>query len=330
MTPREYAYRNTVNLIACAMLIFCGAFMAIGTLLAFLPTVLTLLPDPTLQEILYQVIYALLYAAAFVAPVIFFCLVRRRVRPPEAMYLRFKMGKNSIFYLFVGLAVINAAAMLNASIIEIFSFSSASTEELFGAATSNLELVLQFMVIAVVPAFVEELLFRGVVLSNLMPFGKTAAVLGSALLFGVMHQNLAQLLYATVAGLVLGYIYVATRSIWPCVMLHFANNALSVLQGALVERLPEEEAMAIYTVMQVVIYALGILFAVLLFLRHGRRSEEDVQEEVPASEGGAGNEPLDGIPLKRRIRLFFSPMMIAFFAVALVQALLTLALLSLM
>lgn len=318
MTQQEYEYRKLINLIAFSMLIFCGAFFVIGIILGIVPLLLTRLTGEA-GEIAYQLIYALLYAVAFLAPVLFFCLMRRRTHTSHPIYFQFKMGKGSVAYLFVGLAVINAAAMLNSSIVGLLPFGGTSTlEELIVPATTNVQLVLQFIVIAIVPAFVEELLFRGVILTNLLPYGKTAAVLGSALLFGVMHQNFEQLLYATVAGLVMGYIYVTVKSIWPCVMLHLANNALSVIQGALFERLPEAEGMAVYTVMQVVIYVLGVLFAVVLILKGEGERGGDEDSGVLAAQ----------ISLRRRIRLFFSPAMIAFFAVALTEALLTVLLIS--
>jgi len=146
----------------------------------------------------------------------------------------------------------------------------------------------------VVPAFVEELLFRGLILENLLPCGKTVAILGSAFLFGMMHQNAEQLLYATGAGVVFGWIYVRTRSIWPCILAHFINNFYSVMQIAVVERLSSFHAEAVLYATQGVLILLGILSAIFLF-RGVRMSTQDV---VPQQ----GEE----IPLRRRVQLFFS------------------------
>lgn len=53
----------------------------------------------------------------------------------------------------------------------------------------------------------EELLFRGVVYKRLkLYFGVTPALIGSALIFGIMHVNLVQFLYAAVIGLFLAFV----------------------------------------------------------------------------------------------------------------------------
>lgn len=69
----------------------------------------------------------------------------------------------------------------------------------------------------------EEILFRGVILRALQPYGKKFAILGSAFLFGVFHGNLVQSPYAFAVGLVLGYVTVEYSMGWAMV-LHMANN----------------------------------------------------------------------------------------------------------
>ncbi len=71
----------------------------------------------------------------------------------------------------------------------------------------------------------EELLFRGIVLRTLAPYGKKLAILVSALLFGLFHGNLLQTPYAFVLGLVLGYCGLEYRLVWS-MALHVGNNLL--------------------------------------------------------------------------------------------------------
>ena len=111
-------------------------------------------------------------------------------------------------------------------------------------------------IIAVVPAVCEELAFRGFILSGLLrnserssanraaagiargPFGldaerrsKWVAIFVSSFFFGVTHGLLQQSIAAFAVGLVIGYVAVQTRSIWPCILFHLTYNALSVLMG---------------------------------------------------------------------------------------------------
>ena len=308
MTQAEYKYRDTVNLIACALLLFSGAFFVFGWLISFFDLWTSTLAAPW-GEVLYQSVYALLYAAVFLLPVWFFLRVRCRACPPCDMALKPQMQGDVWAYLFAGLAVIHLAAWLNAVLMEPVGVSSDTVETMVREAQSNEGLVLQFLVMAVVPPFVEELLFRGVVLGNLLPFGKLQAVLASAVLFGLMHQSVEQLLYATVGGLVLGYIYVATRSIWPCILLHLINNGTSVLQAAFYARLSTDTATALSTAVQSGIYCMGLIGGAYLLLCKRPARAMDVTPE-------ASEEPLTAA---RRLRLFLSPAMLTFIAVTLVQ-----------
>ena len=82
---------------------------------------------------------------------------------------------------------------------------------------------------AAIPAVCEEMFFRGAIFAALRPMGRRAAVLGSALLFALMHANPAQLAYALVAGVMLGLLHELTGSLLYPVLFHFANNLVSLL-----------------------------------------------------------------------------------------------------
>ncbi len=86
-------------------------------------------------------------------------------------------------------------------------------------------------VLAVVIApLTEEFLFRGVILRGLLGGWKPwAAIAISAALFGVMHLNPAQLPIALATGVVLGWVYVRTRSLGLCMLGHAVNNAFTFL-----------------------------------------------------------------------------------------------------
>jgi hypothetical protein len=90
-----------------------------------------------------------------------------------------------------------------------------------------------FAMVIAGPLF-EELLFRGIILRGLLarlPVGR--AVFVSALLFGIAHLNIYQLVGGTLVGIPLGWLYVRFRSVLPGVFLHAAMNGLSALIGNL-------------------------------------------------------------------------------------------------
>jgi membrane protease YdiL (CAAX protease family) len=89
--------------------------------------------------------------------------------------------------------------------------------------------LLTFIATAIVPALVEEFACRGIVLGLLKKYGEGFAIITSSIVFGIMHGNFEQIPFAVMVGLILGYIYVKTGSIWVSVAVHCANNAVSVI-----------------------------------------------------------------------------------------------------
>ena len=93
-------------------------------------------------------------------------------------------------------------------------------------------IALYFVYTAVLPALLEEWFFRGLVQKKLIPvFGNTASILLSAFLFGIMHLDPAQSIFAFGFGLFAGYAYSATGSIWFGVMIHMLNNTIATGSG---------------------------------------------------------------------------------------------------
>jgi membrane protease YdiL (CAAX protease family) len=79
-------------------------------------------------------------------------------------------------------------------------------------------------VVGVTP-LIEEAVFRGLILGGLLRrYSAPTAILVSAVLFALFHRNPFQLVGAFFAGLLAGWIYVRTRSLWPCVIFHALIN----------------------------------------------------------------------------------------------------------
>jgi len=90
--------------------------------------------------------------------------------------------------------------------------------------------IMQILALGIVVPIAEELCFRGVVLNRLLSWIPTwAAVLMSSVLFGVIHLNILQGLYALVIGLVFSLLYIRYRNIWAPIIGHMAFNLTSVL-----------------------------------------------------------------------------------------------------
>lgn len=97
------------------------------------------------------------------------------------------------------------------------------------AVTSVKDFLFMTLFIAVIPAILEEVAIRGILLQPLRRFGDGFAIVVSAVIFSLLHGNMVQIPYTVVAGIYFGYVAVITGSIWPSIILHFLNNFYSVL-----------------------------------------------------------------------------------------------------
>ncbi len=89
-------------------------------------------------------------------------------------------------------------------------------------------LVLLF-VLAVLPAFIEELIYRGVVFNGIKSrYTLIPAVLFSGFLFMIMHGSLNQSVYQFLIGIILCLIMFYTDNIVYCMVFHFVNNFIVV------------------------------------------------------------------------------------------------------
>ena len=119
-------------------------------------------------------------------------------------------------------------SILNSAILSLIGFVQISgASVIYGGAG---DLIIDLMFTAALPAIFEEFTHRGVLLNNLREeCGDIYAIVMSAFMFALMHQNIQQFLYTFVGGLILGYLTVYTKSIFPAMFVHFLNNAWSVL-----------------------------------------------------------------------------------------------------
>jgi len=92
-------------------------------------------------------------------------------------------------------------------------------------------LALNILIIAILPAFGEELIFRGVlqkILSDLFR-NKHAAVWVTALFFSAVHLQFFGFLPRLILGLAFGYLYLWSGTLWLPIIAHFVNNAVPAL-----------------------------------------------------------------------------------------------------
>ncbi|MBO5670543.1 MAG: CPBP family intramembrane metalloprotease [Clostridia bacterium] len=181
----------------------------------------TVQTDPILGMLLNMVMY-LFYVAV---PVLIVALIARPGIHPFPIR-RVSRGTYPLA-IFGGMAL-SLLANIVTNIIVQFLVSQGVPEPQFPETydPSLVNLLLNLLSTALLPAIFEEIALRGYVLGALRPHGEKLAIIVSALLFGLIHANIKQVPFAFALGLVLGWLTVQTNSILPAVALHFTNNAM--------------------------------------------------------------------------------------------------------
>lgn len=119
-----------------------------------------------------------------------------------------------------GQMIFQILAIIAETILNLFGLSILEAME---ASTLGVDTFSMFLYMGIAAPIVEEIVFRGLILRGLEPYGKRFAIFASALLFGAFHANPIQSPFAFVVGLVLGYTAME-HSIWWAMVLHMINN----------------------------------------------------------------------------------------------------------
>lgn len=125
--------------------------------------------------------------------------------------------------------------------------------------------ILGIFSIAIAAPVLEECLFRGAIEGHLLRTWKRPwlAVVVSALVFGLIHMNPAQMVFGFLAGLVLGWLYYRTGSILPGIVGHVLNNSIAVVNMRVCDNGVESmEEMLGETAQPYILAAYGVIFVV--------------------------------------------------------------------
>ncbi len=153
------------------------------------------------------------------------------------------------------------------------------------AGDMNKNVVIVYFIYSVILAPVtEEILFRGMVLKNLTVIDEKFAIFFSAFLFGLFHENVLQMITATLLGIFLAYVAVKTDSIILPTLLHMFNNLYAEAESMF----PESKTK---TAVLFTLYGIGIIAAVLFYIftrkqETAQNNYKPVFETLPSEEKG--------------------------------------------
>ena len=292
MTPETYkekkSVRKTANTIAISLLITevvflfwsVAFFFAAGVLGFDVQTTYRFIIDPAVQ----QGLQIGLSTVGFLIPALILFKAREKSISDLAALSRPEKGTvapmfmiGMAFCMFANVAVSICSQFFSNFGIDYHTPATKYPGGVFGFCLS-------FLATCVFPAFIEEFVFRGLLMGSLRKFGDGFAIFVSAILFGLAHGNFEQIPFAFLVGIVLGFLVTQTGSLWVGIAVHAANNFVSFFFTTFLKGLPNDLTNLIYVLLLMVLMALGIVALLKTGKREGGFSMKKAQMQATEKE----------------------------------------------
>jgi len=188
---------------------------------------------------------------------------------------KLKYHLNPMSFIFTILMIIAFRLLFDNSLILWVSrismphFINAGFEEL---TVSPIILILSVTVVA--PIY-EEIIFRGILLKGMSKkINPAIALIVSSLFFAVVHLNVPQGINAFLLGLVIGFIYLTTDSIYLSIFAHLINNLLALLVSSRFALIGGKHALEVHGVL----FSLGVIFLVIACMGYEQNKIRNVSD----------------------------------------------------
>jgi len=219
---------------------------------------------------------SIIFTALFAALIYFFiCRARKQNLFAVCRFNTIKFYQVPIFVL-AGISIYVVIVFLNALILitGIFDTSFSQIQTAFASFRDG-NFVLAFVALVIAAPIIEEMLCRGLVMNEMRGMNVVAIIFIQALLFGINHFNLVQMISTILFGALLGFIYVWTNSIWSAIIIHSSYNSVAFFLMRF-----ELGAFLQYYIPILLPISILVIIAIMYYLYDTRIKEHDVNSQV--------------------------------------------------
>jgi len=142
-------------------------------------------------------------------------------------------------------------------------------------------LILNVLILGVLPAVFEEVIFRGMIFNGLKNKGFVFACLISSLMFAIEHLAIDQFVFQFIMGIVLSFIYEKTNSLVYPIITHFCNNFFVIIINYIINKTGRDflslDITKILNIIIAVVLAIAtsvVLYFILTKLLKNKKSNE--------------------------------------------------------
>lgn len=275
------------NLLTIVFLFLMGNLLASGAIMLLglaegvtLEQISSMGSDPSaIPESMLRGMLWIQSVCVFILPAIVYWMIR----PKRSSFMRsfdlthfptFLVLGISLLVLLAGYPLVHASYVLN-NVVPLPEWATTledSASEILGSVLemdSFVGYLSALLIVAVLPAIGEELVFRGIIQveSGELVNNRVAGIWISAFLFSLIHFQFEGFLPRLFLGAILGYLYYYTRTLWVPIIAHFINNGFQVtllyVAGIDLNAANEEEASITWWVVILSVMAFASLIRLL-------------------------------------------------------------------
>lgn len=138
----------------------------------------------------------------------------------------------------------------------------------------NISEQLYFLVLSsIIPAFFNEITFRGIILENLKKDSYTAAIIISSMIFSFNNISLELIPHLLVTGFILGWLYLKTESVYVTLIANIVMNAAISIIWLIKNTANEEYLLNIYNYLIPAAAVIGVISLIILIIKYKFRKE---------------------------------------------------------
>ena len=220
----------------------------------------------------YKYLSYLLYQFVYIGVIVAFAVVYKN-RPQEFGYRKTRL-RYFILALVMGFGLLFGLNWVNNLFALAIEKMGGKIPQTTLPSLAGVGIAGVLFVVAVLPAVLEETLFRGIILEGIKDIGTVAACLLGGLLFSLFHQNPMQTVYQFICGTAFTLLAIRADSVLPAIFAHFANNAVIIFDErfGFLSRISDTGWIVLYVLAGVAL--LATLAYLIFFDKNNRRKRE--------------------------------------------------------
>ncbi len=188
------------------------------------------------EPLIKNYFFALMFSQVLlIIPMLFYIIITKQ---NILEVIRLKKIKTVNMFLAIVFAFLITPLMTLLNLISLL-FSTNVIDDTVTNVVENNPLFLSLFIIAFIPCIFEEAVYRGVFFHEYRKVNPLKAVVLSGLLFGLLHMNFNQFIYAFAMGVVFAVMIEATDSILTTMIIHFTINGSSVVMTYMMPRIED-------------------------------------------------------------------------------------------